>query len=254
MRHEFRGALLAAAVVSSGRDVCHVLATNLARPTTVLARFWLRRGEHQLQLEGSAGFATGGGFYNRIDGEFSRLDIRHGKIGQIAASGEPLVVRGIRGDEDWLANPGWISRQGVRAFIGLPLVSPAGVVGVMAMFERAMPSDEDLEDLRFIADFAAVRLTDIASRSALVAPRPSIAATAARGVESIDPAAGPRVLTRTQMRAREKANIEAALSITQGRVFGDDGAAKLLEMRPTTLASRMKALGVTRFRGPAEPT
>ena len=46
-------------------------------------------------------------------------------------------------------------------------------------------------------------------------------------------------MTRTQMRAREKANIEAALSITQGRVFGDDGAAKLLGVEQPIVAELM---------------
>jgi len=44
--------------------------------------------------------------------------------------------------------------------------------------------------------------------------------------------------------ARDRANILAALRLTDGKVSGKDGAAKLLGIKPTTLASRMKALGV----------
>src|SRR5262245_15949061 len=42
--------------------------------------------------------------------------------------------------------------------------------------------------------------------------------------------------------------LEAALAVCGGKVFGDGGAAKLLGMKPTTLASRLKALGIDRKR------
>ncbi|MEA3410200.1 MAG: sigma 54-interacting transcriptional regulator [Pseudomonadota bacterium] len=46
--------------------------------------------------------------------------------------------------------------------------------------------------------------------------------------------------------ARDRANILAALRLTEGRVSGTNGAAELLGIKPTTLASRMKALGVAK--------
>ncbi|KAB1071200.1 sigma 54-interacting transcriptional regulator [Methylobacterium planeticum] len=62
------------------------------------------------------------------------------------------------------------------------------------------------------------------------------------------PAALPvdRPPTETDRRARDRAEIEAALALTDGRVFGPKGAAALLGLRPTTLASRMKAHGFVR--------
>ena len=67
------------------------------------------------------------------------------------------------------------------------------------------------------------------------------------------PLAGPlatlptdRPPTETDRRARDRAEIAAALAITGGRVFGPNGAAALLGLRPTTLASRMKAHGFDR--------
>ena len=53
-----------------------------------------------------------------------------------------------------------------------------------------------------------------------------------------------KVFTETERRARDKQNIETALRAAQGRVFGPGGAAELLGIPPTTLASRMKALGI----------
>ena len=58
--------------------------------------------------------------------------------------------------------------------------------------------------------------------------------------------ARPRPLTEPERRARDRADIEQALRLCGGRVFGPDGAAALLGVKPTTLASRIKALGVRR--------
>ncbi|MCC9643600.1 sigma 54-interacting transcriptional regulator [Rhodopirellula sp. JC740] len=52
------------------------------------------------------------------------------------------------------------------------------------------------------------------------------------------------VLTLAQMKAFETANLQRALAVCNGKVYGDSGAAKLLGMKPTTLASRMKTLGI----------
>ena len=58
------------------------------------------------------------------------------------------------------------------------------------------------------------------------------------------PADGDRVLTDAEVRRAEADNIRAALRRTAGRVSGPGGAAELLGIRPTTLASRIKALGL----------
>lgn len=52
------------------------------------------------------------------------------------------------------------------------------------------------------------------------------------------------ILTDEEMRRQERANIAAALEACNGKISGDGGAAQLLAMRPTTLASRIKALGL----------
>ncbi len=54
----------------------------------------------------------------------------------------------------------------------------------------------------------------------------------------------PAVMTSGELRDHERNNILAALAVTSGKVFGRHGAAELLEMKPTTLASRMKVLGI----------
>lgn len=54
----------------------------------------------------------------------------------------------------------------------------------------------------------------------------------------------PSVLSREELKKREVENIMAALGESKGRVFGPGGAAELLGMKPTTLASKLKALGI----------
>ncbi len=59
-------------------------------------------------------------------------------------------------------------------------------------------------------------------------------------------AASSGLLTRDELKRRERENIVAALKASGGRIFGESGAAELLGMKPTTLASRLKALGIPR--------
>lgn len=53
-----------------------------------------------------------------------------------------------------------------------------------------------------------------------------------------------RILTDTELRHLEADNIRAALKEARGKVSGPGGAAELLGMKATTLASRIKALGI----------
>ncbi len=59
---------------------------------------------------------------------------------------------------------------------------------------------------------------------------------------------GPGVVPEAEWRRRERANIVTALDQSGWKVYGPGGAAALLGVPGTTLASRMKALGVRRRR------
>jgi transcriptional regulator with GAF, ATPase, and Fis domain len=52
------------------------------------------------------------------------------------------------------------------------------------------------------------------------------------------------VLTESECRARERENLLRALQRTDGRIYGAGGAADLLGINPTTLASRLRALRI----------
>ena len=49
-----------------------------------------------------------------------------------------------------------------------------------------------------------------------------------------------KVLTKNQLQTQERENIINALRHSKGKVFGADGAAEMLGMKPTTLASKIK--------------
>jgi transcriptional regulator with GAF, ATPase, and Fis domain len=58
--------------------------------------------------------------------------------------------------------------------------------------------------------------------------------------------AAAQLLTRDELKRQERESIVAALAQAGGRIFGAGGAAELLGMKPTTLASRIKALRIER--------
>ena len=56
----------------------------------------------------------------------------------------------------------------------------------------------------------------------------------------------PEIIPETEWRRRERANVLAAMEKADYRVSGAGGAAELLGLNPATLASRLKALGLSR--------
>ena len=72
----------------------------------------------------------------------------------------------------------------------------------------------------------------------------SAASVAARAEGAARPGRGKAVVPEADVRRFEKENLLAALEATGGRVYGRGGAADLLGVKPTTLASRLKKLGI----------
>ncbi len=62
--------------------------------------------------------------------------------------------------------------------------------------------------------------------------------------EPVPPEAPASWVDDAEWRRREKANLRAALEAAGGKVYGREGAAALLGIKPTTLASRLRALGI----------
>ena len=60
------------------------------------------------------------------------------------------------------------------------------------------------------------------------------------------PAADTALLTRDELKRQERETIINALKQANGKVSGPGGAAELLGMKPSTLASRISSLGINR--------
>jgi transcriptional regulator with GAF, ATPase, and Fis domain len=85
-------------------------------------------------------------------------------------------------------------------------------------------------------------LASTIERAALLAHDGRVRFDAVGSTETAD------VVPVSEWRGRERANVEAALARAGGRIYGAGGAAEILGVPPTTLASRVKALGIARRR------
>ena len=99
----------------------------------------------------------------------------------------------------------------------------------------------NIRELQHILERAAILATD--NKIRLDFPQtdhkvPPIAVPARRTGD------GTKLLTAEEIKKIERENICKALSATQGKIYGSNGAAELLGMKPTTLSSRIRALGI----------
>jgi transcriptional regulator with GAF, ATPase, and Fis domain len=114
-----------------------------------------------LHLEASAGnVRTPGVDPDNLHGSFRRFPTGHRKIGRVAATGEPLLLRSLHGDEPWIVDQQWFRDEGVHSFAAQPLVFRGEVLGVLAVFDRMELGDEQLTWLRVVADHAAVSIAN----------------------------------------------------------------------------------------------
>lgn len=99
--------------------------------------------------------------WNRLGGAFHRFPLNSHKIGQIGATGKPLLVHHKKGETE-LLNPNWLTREGIQSFFGYPLVSEGQIWGVFAVFSRPKLTERDLRFLTQIAD-GGLRLLQVSS-------------------------------------------------------------------------------------------
>ncbi len=118
--------------------------------------------DNALHLRGSAGRSRVDQKkeYASVTGAFHRIPLGERKIGQIALSGNPMLIPNVTGDEPWIADAAWIKGEGIRSFAGQPLIFRGETLGVLAVFSRSTLSAEDLSWLRTFADHAAVAIAN----------------------------------------------------------------------------------------------
>jgi PAS domain S-box-containing protein len=118
-------------------------------------------------------------------------------------------------------------------------------------------------DARRLAQYAwpgnVRELQNVIERAAILARNGRVRIDLPEGISAIQngrrtPSNGGKIsiLTEDDRRDRDRANILSALEACNGKVFGRGGAAELLDLKPTTLAARIKSLGI-RFERAARP-
>jgi hypothetical protein len=187
--------------------------------------------------------AVSAGVTERLDGPFRRFPIGARRVGRVVTERKPYVERGDLGARG-IADPAWLAVHGVRSFAAVPL---AGARGVLAVFSRRFLTDQEAHLLAF----AARAVASGGAEAPPAAPRD------ARPERTVAPGAPPRRGRPPELIAGddhrtlaeiERAAIERALVTTGGRISGPRGAATMLGLKPSTLASRMQKLGVRRTR------
>ncbi len=101
----------------------------------------------------------------------------------------------------------------------------------------------NIRELQHVLERAII--TSVNGRMALEVDDRTPSASTAAGTAG-EPSAA--LLTAAQLRVLEAANIRQALRDAKGRIYGTGGAAALLGLKPTTLASRMKRFGIKTTR------
>lgn len=98
--------------------------------------------------------------HTRLAGSFRRFPLGVRKIGQVAKTGEPLLLSDVQGSEDWIADPAWIKREGIKTVAAQPLIFRGEVLGVLALFDTGSLLQSDFDWLRVFADHAAVSIAN----------------------------------------------------------------------------------------------
>jgi signal transduction histidine kinase/CheY-like chemotaxis protein/HPt (histidine-containing phosphotransfer) domain-containing protein/methyl-accepting chemotaxis protein len=103
-------------------------------------RIWMiEPGTEMLVLQTSVGL------YTHLDGQHSRIRIGEHKLGQIAASGNPLETNRLLDEAG--VDVAWAREQGIVAFGGYPLMVQDRLVGVVVTFARQPLSEPEFRAL-----------------------------------------------------------------------------------------------------------
>jgi transcriptional regulator with GAF, ATPase, and Fis domain len=98
--------------------------------------------------------------WSRLDGDFRRIPLGVRKVGEIGASGEPILVSNNLAESRWVARPEWASREKIVSFAGQPLVFRDEILGVMAVFRRIEITPSEFGWMRMFADHAAIAIAN----------------------------------------------------------------------------------------------
>jgi transcriptional regulator with GAF, ATPase, and Fis domain len=161
-------------------------------------------------------------------------------IGRLVAAADPVVVPKSSFDMPSGISD-WAERLGIAAFWGQRVAWRGTTFGVIGAFATVTPTRSDDDILRLVASQLGAAIARERASRELRELRERLATHA----EPVQPPSSKAVLSEQDVRRFERENIVAALEATRGRIYGRGGAAELLGLKPTTLASRLKKLGIS---------
>src|SRR5499427_1849558 len=178
--------LFLAVAVTSEQGVDSVLKSIVqglaSQPGVALARIWLRPSADlpnsynavsdapdDLCLVASAGtpINSPGEDWCFLHGHFARVPFNVGKVGQVAASRHPILVKDVAAQNDWVVRPEWAKREEIRSFAGHPLIFRDKLLGVIAVFSRQPFGQREFTWLGLFANQAAVAIANARAEEAL---------------------------------------------------------------------------------------
>jgi signal transduction histidine kinase len=171
-----------AVTVTSERRVESVLRNIVqglaSQPGVALTRIWLlpsadlggsgqepSRSPEQteyLRLVASAGTPVNspGEDWSFLQGHFSRLPLNVGKVGQVAVNRNPILIKDLLSQNDWILRPESAKREGIRSFAGHPLRFRDDLLGVVGLFSRKPLTEQEFTWLGLFANQAAVAIAN----------------------------------------------------------------------------------------------
>ena len=176
---------LAVTVTSEQRveSVLQSIVQGLAsQPGVALARIWLLPSADlpgfchavldppdYLSLVASAGnpINSPGEDWCFLQGYFARVPFSIGKVGQVAASRDPILVEDVAAQNDWVVRPEWAKREEIRSFAGYPLIFRDKLLGVIAIFSRKPLGQQEFSWLGLFANQAALAIANAGAEEAL---------------------------------------------------------------------------------------
>jgi len=98
--------------------------------------------------------------WSSLQGQFRRIPVNARKVGQVGGAGTPMLIKDLESEQDRVARPEWVVREGVRSFAGHPLVFRDQVLGVLGTFTRNPIDDAAFVWLGMFANQAAVAIAN----------------------------------------------------------------------------------------------
>src|SRR5215813_5823731 len=153
-----------------------------AQPGMALARIWLLPSADlpssyhtvsgfpdDLSLVASAGtpINSPGEDWSFLQGHFARVPFNVGKVGQLAASRQPILVEEVATQNEWVVRPEWAKREEIRSFAGHPLIFRDKLLGVIAVFSRQPLGQQEFTWLGLFANQAALAIANACAEEAL---------------------------------------------------------------------------------------